>query len=73
MPHVNPDDLPKTAPRKQAPIPKDKEPLSAKQSKAGLLGTLSMYEYKPSSDEVDKALGQHPLSNKGPNDGRPGM
>lgn len=60
MPHVDDSDqvLPRTPPRQQAPIPKpDSQSGAATKAKIGLLPTLSIADYQPDPDQVDKALG----------------
>lgn len=60
MPHVDDSDqgLPKTPPRQQAPIPKPEAPAqAATKAQIGLLPTLSVANYEPDPDKVDKALG----------------
>lgn len=56
MPHVdNPDGLPKTPPREQGTIPLTAE--DSQKVKNDLLGTLSMFDFKPDPRSVDEALG----------------
>jgi hypothetical protein len=71
MPHVDDSDqvLPKTPPRQQAPIPKpESQAGAATKAKVGLLPTLSIADFKPNPDQVDRALGMQdtevPLGNQ---------
>lgn len=65
MPHVDDTGLPRTPPRRQAPLPKQPpEPSSAKDAepsleerKIGLLPILSVMDYKPDDKLVREALG----------------